>query len=127
GAEIGGLAVSPTNPNLVLAAVMKTVNSSAFSDSGIYRTTDGGQNWTLVLAGAGGLPFNVVIDPSNPNNAYTALGYTTSSAAAGFYRSSDGGATWNLVSQFPGLSAGVVGRVTLALACASASACASNQ
>src|SRR5205085_10877250 len=59
GAEIGGLAVSPTNPNLVLAAVMKTVNSSAFSDSGIYRTTDGGQNWTLVLAGAGGVPFNV--------------------------------------------------------------------
>src|SRR5262249_17807126 len=97
------------------------------SDSGIYRSTDGGQTWTQTLVGAGGVPFSVVIDPTNPNNAYTALGYTTSSLDTGFYRSTNGGLTWTLVSQFPSFSASSVGRVTLALACASAQVCASAQ
>ncbi len=130
GAEIGGIAVSSTNPNLVLAAVMKTVNSTSFSDSGIYRTTDGGQTWTQTLQGFGGVPFNVIIDPTNPNTAYTALGFTTSSLDAGFYRTLNLSAqppTWTRVSQFPSFNANNVGRVTLALACASANVCASNQ
>src|SRR5437870_2740087 len=50
GARIGGLAIHPTNPNIVLAAIDRVATAS----SGIYRTTDGGSTWTLVRGGAVG-------------------------------------------------------------------------
>ncbi len=82
GAEIGGIAVSPTNPNVVLAGVMKsTFAGGSFSASGIYRTSDGGQNWTQVLAAGGVIPFSVVFDPTDPTHAYTAMSNTMVEAA----------------------------------------------
>jgi hypothetical protein len=111
GAEVGGLAVSPTDPNVVLAAAMKSAAGTMFSGSGIYRSIDGGNNWTLALSASNAVPFSVVFDPTNSSVAYTALGFR---AGAGFYRSTDGGASWTFLSAF-GLPTSSIGRVTVAI------------
>src|SRR5262249_43964697 len=61
GAKIGKIAIPPTTTSTLLVA----------SDFGLYRSIDSGNSFTLVLAGTA---TDVVIDPSNPNNMYAALG-----------------------------------------------------
>ncbi len=66
---------------------------------GVYRSTDGGDNWTLL---GNGLPniqtLNVVLDiaQSNPNVLYAAISEEgVSIGLEGIYRSTDGGNTWS--------------------------------
>jgi len=67
GARIGGLAVHPTNGQILLAAV------ALLSQDGVYRSTTGGNSWTRVLPGN---PANsVLFDPTNGNIAYASLGW----------------------------------------------------
>ena len=117
GARIGSVAVHPSNPNIVLAAVDRaSIATSGPTASGIFRSTDGGTTWTNVLGGAVGT--EVVFDPSNPNQVYAALGSAGGSIRNGVYKSTDGGVTWNLssgtgVNLFPTVN---VGRIALAIA-----------
>jgi len=77
------VAASPTDPNLVLVSAL----DSQFSDGrdGIYRSTDGGTTWTLVLKT--GSQCNIVFAPDNPKLVYAAMGFQVGI-------SQDGGATW---------------------------------
>jgi photosystem II stability/assembly factor-like uncharacterized protein len=104
GAYIGSLAVSPANGQIVLAGV------SLLGADGIYRSTDGGNTWTLVLSGKPGT--GVVFDPTNGNNVFAALGDYWGDPNNGVYKSTDGGRTWT------GLLGGssAAGRVAIALA-----------
>jgi photosystem II stability/assembly factor-like uncharacterized protein len=99
------LAVAPDNPSIVLAGTLNSPSASA-----IYRSTDGGQTWTVAEAP---LPpsasiADLLFDPQNPNLALA--------ADAGFgalFISEDGGQNWRLE---PSLSAilsanGAVGRL----------------
>jgi hypothetical protein len=109
GAFIGALAVSPANSQVLLAAVATT---STTHGSGIYRSADGGNTWTLVQGGEPGTA--VIFDPTNGNTAYAALGaYAGDLANNGIYKSTDGGQTWVKVL---GETANVIGRVALAIA-----------
>ena len=54
----------------------------------MFRSDDGGSNWTDRTAGLPNLPINAVqIDPANANRVWVA-------ADLGVYQSTDGGATW---------------------------------
>jgi photosystem II stability/assembly factor-like uncharacterized protein len=102
--DIGSLAVHPTNADVVLAG----------TNSGVYRTMNGGSSWTEVLSGtATGVLFN----PSNGNTAYAAV------EGSGVYVSSNGGATWSHDNGSGGgaLPASNVGRIALAIAPSSSS------
>jgi uncharacterized protein (TIGR03437 family) len=112
GARIGALAVSPSNGNVLLAAA--DLNNPA--KSGIYRSTDGGATWTLVLGGASGT--EVFFVPGNGNMAYAALGSPTGNSKNGIYRSTDGGATWTMMpgSGSRAFPTADVGRIRLAIA-----------
>jgi photosystem II stability/assembly factor-like uncharacterized protein len=85
GARIGGLAVQPSNNQVLLAAV-----ALLFQD-GVYRSANGGVSWTQVLSGNPGTA--VLFDPNSPNTAYAALG-NSFGGTEGVYKSSDGGQTW---------------------------------
>lgn len=73
---INALAVDPTNPSIVYAG-----------SDGLFKTTDGGNNWTASL------PFTsiafraIVFDPSTPSTIYAG-------SSAGLFRSTDNGNTW---------------------------------
>lgn len=83
GARIGGIAVSPTNSNVVLAAI----GCCAPNTWGVYRSADGGNTWTNVLNYNGNQAFNVVFAP-NGTTAYASVDYD------GVWMSTNGGQTW---------------------------------
>ncbi|MBO0725324.1 MAG: DUF11 domain-containing protein, partial [Blastocatellia bacterium] len=62
---------------------------------GLFRSVDGGVNWTLVSGGNGltaGGAFDLAADPSNLNRFYVAV------QKIGVFGSADGGATWTNIS-----------------------------
>lgn len=114
GARIPAIAVHPTNPNVVLASVSLDPNDA--TTSGVYRSSDGGFNWTPVLIGnqAG----SVFFDPSAGNIAWAALGSVVTSSRAGVFRSTDGGLTWSPAMGTPAaaLPAANIGKISLDIA-----------
>ena len=105
GQQIPGLAVDPRDPNKVFAAVLGHPYGPS-TDRGIYRSTDGGQNWQKVISkdeNTGGS--DVQIDPSNPDVVYASMwearegpwedGNVFNGAGGGLFKSADGGSTWH--------------------------------
>ena len=123
--RIGRLAIDPTNSNRIFAAA----TGSLFVPGGVrglYRTTDGGATWQLVLAGANATTgaVDVAIDPSNPSRVFVAMwdhrrtpeGRTYGGVGSGIYRSTDGGATWTRLGGGLPASSTNLGRMGLVIA-----------
>lgn len=74
-----------------LSDVFFVNNSLGFAcgDSGILKTTNGGNNWTNVFSAAG------LVNLHFPNSS---TGYAGGGTNAGLYKTSDGGNTWNDIS-----------------------------
>jgi photosystem II stability/assembly factor-like uncharacterized protein len=72
------MVINPSNPNILMVA----------TNNGLYRTTNGGTNWTSVQSGNF---WDVKLNPADPNIAYAA---TTNQ----IYRSTNGGVNWNSVA-----------------------------
>ncbi len=111
--RIAKIVVSPENSDTVYAAVPGALWSDS-ADRGLYKTTDGGHTWNLILKGANlstGCS-TIAMDPSNPNVLLAGMwdfrrkGWTFRSggdgpdapSASGLFRSTDGGATWNEIT-----------------------------
>jgi photosystem II stability/assembly factor-like uncharacterized protein len=86
GALVRTVAVSPTDPQYVIAGI---------EGMGIYISTDGGQTWQASFAGLE--PNNsfhdIVFDPTDSAVVYV------SDYKSGVYRSTDGGRSWRLLAQ----------------------------
>jgi photosystem II stability/assembly factor-like uncharacterized protein len=104
GEQIPALAVDPRNPNRVFAAVLGRPYGAS-EERGIYRSTDGGQNWEKVLykdQTVGGS--DVEMDPANPEIIYASMWQSIlgpwedknefAGAGGGLFKSTDGGTTW---------------------------------
>jgi photosystem II stability/assembly factor-like uncharacterized protein len=102
--QIPALAVDPTNPDRLYAAVLGHPYGPN-PERGIFRSEDGGKTWTKVLykdENTGGS--DVVIDPKNSQIVYASLwgdrlgpwedGNQYSTTEGGLFKSTDGGATW---------------------------------
>ena len=94
--------------NLILGAVTSTDNGTA---TGLYRTTDGGVNFTNMSGFGTGLPAgtatHLAADPGNNARFYVHV------SGNGVYRSDDSGATWVNVSA--GMAAANVSQLALAV------------
>ncbi|HUJ60743.1 MAG TPA: hypothetical protein VLX92_19710 [Kofleriaceae bacterium] len=123
--------VSPRDSNTVFACVPGKLWSDS-ADRGLYRTSDGGRTWSLVLRGANlstGCS-SVTMDPRNPNVMLAGMwdfrrqAWTFRSGGVGpdapsgsaMFRSVDGGRSWKPVSTAPGLPATPWGRVEVVIA-----------
>ena len=98
------LALDPSNPKTILAALWQTRRPpwntyppSNGPGSGLYRSDDGGDTWKAV---AGGFPseklgrVGIAFAPSAPRRVYALV----DAKEGGLYASADGGATWSRVS-----------------------------
>ncbi|MEA2936035.1 MAG: hypothetical protein QOD74_2681, partial [Variibacter sp.] len=101
GATISKILINPSSTQTVFVA----------SDFGLYRTTNGGSSFTQVMSQT---PVtDLVMDPTNSNILYAAVGYLFGNANNGVYKSTDGGATWGKLAG--GLPTTNVGRIGLAI------------
>jgi photosystem II stability/assembly factor-like uncharacterized protein len=112
---IAEIEIHPTNPDIVLVAVLGHLWSKN-ENRGLYRTMNGGKTWEHVLykdevTGAN----EVQISPTDPQVMYASLWEVypgISGENSGVYRSKDGGTTWDLCTN--GLPSGPnIGRIGL--------------
>jgi photosystem II stability/assembly factor-like uncharacterized protein len=93
------LAMDVTNPRVLYAAAWTGERKpwtilSGSDESGLFKTTDGGDTWTRLT---GGLPTGVVgkigvtVSPANPSRVFALVEHADK---GGLYRSDDAGATW---------------------------------
>ena len=120
--HIGRIILHPSNPNTLWVAALGHLYSPN-EERGVYKSTDGGKNWTKTLyvnenAGA----VDLVIDPLDANTLYAAMwektrrawNFVESGVGTGIHKSKDGGKTWTLLTKensgFPsGEGAGRIG------------------
>ncbi len=98
--SIGAVALDPANPKTVWVGTGETwVRNSVSVGDGIYRSTDGGDNWTkLGLADTERIA-RIVVHPKNANTVFAcATGHLFDDHPdRGVYRTKDGGKTWDKV------------------------------
>jgi len=120
---ISKIRIHPTNPSIVFVADFGKYGAPS-EERGVFKSTDGGSTWKKVLFKdnkSGGI--DVEIDRRNPNVMFAALWeayrveYQMSSGGpgSGLYKSTDGGETWKDITRNPGLPAGVVGKISVAI------------
>jgi photosystem II stability/assembly factor-like uncharacterized protein len=120
---IGRIRVHPTNPDIVYVAALGHPYAPN-DERGVFRSTDGGASWSKVLyrsqkAGA----VDLCLDPRDPQVLYAALwevfrsphSLSSGGPGSGLFKSSDGGTTWKELTRNPGLPAGVIGKIGVAV------------
>ncbi|NNE34402.1 MAG: hypothetical protein HKN13_04155, partial [Rhodothermales bacterium] len=97
---VGDIGIDPNYPDTIYVGTGEANGGhNNFSGGGIYKSVDGGQNWTysgledVVSIG------RVVVDPANSERVFVAAvgSYFSPQPERGVYRSEDGGTTWNNV------------------------------
>jgi photosystem II stability/assembly factor-like uncharacterized protein len=102
------MAMDPSNPQVVYAAMWQMSRrhwtfSSGGPGSGIYKTTDGGANWTNISQSPG-LPtgifgrVGIAVAPSRPSVVYALIQADYQGQAGGLFRSDDAGQNWALIN-----------------------------
>lgn len=103
--DTGGIdvVIDPSNPNRVFAALWQRQTSGHTwyvngSNSGIYRSQDGGTSWTRLTAGlpASSGRIGLAVAPSNPQVVYASI--NDAGISSGLYRSTNSGDTWTKMS-----------------------------
>jgi len=122
--QIATIRIHPTNPDIVFVAAQGNP-FAASKERGVYRTTDGGNNWKQVfflsdLAGAADLE----MQPGNPDVIFACMWHAqrkpwtiiSGAREGGIYKSGDGGNTWSKLAG--GLPNELFGRANVALSSA---------
>ncbi|MDB4892725.1 MAG: hypothetical protein JWL61_4580 [Gemmatimonadetes bacterium] len=114
--------VHPTDCNLVYAAVLGDPYGPN-PERGVYRSSDGGVNWTRVLfrSNTAGVS-DLVMDPADPRTLYATVwdavrppwGGVTGTTS-GIFKTTDGGDHWTELTRNPGLPKGRIGKIAIAV------------
>jgi photosystem II stability/assembly factor-like uncharacterized protein len=98
--SIGAVTIDPSNPKTVWVGTGEawTRNSVSVGD-GVYKSTDGGENWTNVGLKDSEHIAKILVDPNDGNNVLVcAAGHLwDDNDERGVYKSTDGGKTWKKV------------------------------
>ena len=117
--HISRIQIHPRNPDIVFVAAVGHL-WGANPERGVYKTTDGGESWELVLfmdehTGA----IDLAMDSNDPETLFAAMyqrqrttwGFNGGGPGSGIYRTTDGGSTWKELTN--GLPDEEMGRIGL--------------
>jgi photosystem II stability/assembly factor-like uncharacterized protein len=107
--SIGAIAIDPQAPKTIWVGTGEswTRNSVSIGD-GIYKSTDGGDNWTNLGLKNSERISKILIDPKNTDTVYACVPgkLWSDSEDRGVYKTSDGGKTWTKILKGANLSTG---------------------
>jgi photosystem II stability/assembly factor-like uncharacterized protein len=122
--NIHRIIIDPVNPNTIYAAAIGNPYAE-HPERGVYKTTDGGETWNLILhtndtSGCADL----IIDPTNPNKLIAAMwqhrrtpySFMSGGTGSGLYITYDAGKSWKKLGKEEGLPEGNYGRIGLTIA-----------
>lgn len=100
-ATVGAIAVSESNPNIVIAGMGEHAARGVMTSmgDGVYKSTDAGKTWTHIGLDRTRHISDVIIHPTDPNIVFVAAQGAQYGASTdrGIYRSTDGGNNWERV------------------------------
>ena len=99
--SIGAVALDPNNPdNVIYVGTGETWprNSVSVGD-GLYKSVDGGSNWTKMGFEKSERIANIIVNPKNSKEIYVGVlgALWGDSEERGVYKTTDGGVTWNKI------------------------------
>jgi photosystem II stability/assembly factor-like uncharacterized protein len=107
--SIGAVTIDPKNPKVIWVGTGEAwVRNSVSVGDGVYKSVDGGDNWTNVGLNNSERIAKILVDPSNGNNVYvcTPGKLWSDSNDRGVYKTTDGGKTWTKVLKGANASTG---------------------
>ncbi|HKY30762.1 MAG TPA: hypothetical protein VJM12_22770 [Pyrinomonadaceae bacterium] len=107
--SIGAVTIDPKNPKVIWVGTGESWSRNSVSiGDGVYKSTDGGDNWTNLGLKESERISRILVDPTSTNTVYVcATGKLWSdSDERGVYKTTDGGKTWTKVLKGPNASTG---------------------
>ena len=107
--SIGAVTIDPKNPKVIWVGTGESwMRNSVSIGDGIYRSDDGGENWTHMGLRESEHIVKIVVDPTATNTVYACVPgkLWSDSDERGAYKTTDGGKTWTKVLKGGNLSTG---------------------
>ncbi len=98
--SIGAIAIDQNNPKIVYVGTGESnMRNSVSIGNGMYKTTDGGDNWKKIGLDSSEHISKIIISPDNSNIIYVAVpgALWSNSKNRGLYKSTNGGETWEKI------------------------------
>jgi photosystem II stability/assembly factor-like uncharacterized protein len=107
--SIGAITIDPKNPKTIWVGTGESwMRNSVSIGDGVYKSTDGGENWTNMGLKESEHITKILVDPTSTNTVYVcAPGKLWSdSDERGLYKTTDGGNSWTKILKGPNASTG---------------------
>src|SRR5262249_13384563 len=100
---IAQIVISPTDASTFYVAVDDRGVNGLPGNTGMWRTTDGGTTWTNTTSNISTTEqyTDLVINPTDPQNLFMAVGTYFGSLLNGVYVTTNGGGSWAPAGDFP--------------------------
>jgi photosystem II stability/assembly factor-like uncharacterized protein len=115
---IGGIGIAPSSPSTIYVGTGElNFSQDSYYGAGIYKSTDGGANWTQqcgpagafcspisksAFQGGGFMVGAIAVNPTDPTIALAAVRDSGDATKSGIYRTTDGGTTWTQIASASG-------------------------
>jgi photosystem II stability/assembly factor-like uncharacterized protein len=107
--SIGAIAIDPKNPRVIWVGTGEAwMRNSVSIGDGVYKSVDGGENWTNLGLRTSEHIAKIVIDPTETNTVYVCVPgrLWSDSDDRGVYKTTDGGKSWTNILKGSNASTG---------------------
>ena len=96
--SVGAITIDQSNPDIIWCGTGESnMRNSVSIGSGLYKSTDAGENWVKIGLDSSEHISRIAINPKNHDEVYVAVPgpLWSDSKNRGLYKTTDGGKTWN--------------------------------